>query len=200
MVDLASDASACFGDNDALACYMVPLDVAFLALPFVPGVADNVLRRADDVGDVAEDVGQAAVRGVDDFASVVDDVVETATDSPKRTISKRQRYVGRTPGKRSRTGREVLDRMRGEGRVIDLGDGDVLVKGRDGVWYPLEEMDMGHIEDVVLWWNREGYKYGPRSKEVREWMLDPTNYELEHYSINRSRGGRLKETYRDLLP
>ena len=38
-MDLASDASACFGDNDALACYMLPLDVAFLVLPVVPGVA-----------------------------------------------------------------------------------------------------------------------------------------------------------------
>jgi hypothetical protein len=30
---------------------MVPFDAVFLAMPIVPGIADNVLRHADDVGD-----------------------------------------------------------------------------------------------------------------------------------------------------
>lgn len=51
LADTVSDAGACLG-GDALACYMLPLDVFFLAAPGVPGVADNVVRHADDVGDV----------------------------------------------------------------------------------------------------------------------------------------------------
>ncbi|MFK3857880.1 MULTISPECIES: HNH/ENDO VII family nuclease [Pseudoalteromonas] len=40
-----------------------------------------------------------------------------------------------------------------------------------------------------------GRQYGAKSKEVREWMLDPNNYTLDHYSLNRSAGAQLKETY-----
>ena len=89
--------------------------------------------------------------------------------------------------------------MKDEGKIMDLGDGDFLVKGPDGKWYPKNEMDMGHVDDAVSWWNREGYQHGPKSKEVRDWMLDSKNYELEPRSINRSRGAKLKETYRDPL-
>ena len=41
---------------------------------------------------------------------------------------------------------------------------------------------MTHKIDAVTWWNEVGRKYGPKSKEVRDWMLDPDNYYLEHYS------------------
>lgn len=58
---------------------------------------------------------------------------------------------------------------------------------------------MSHIEDAVSWWSREGRKFGPKSKEVREWMLDSNNYELEYYKIKRSRGGKLNETYKPPL-
>ena len=37
--------------------------------------------------------------------------------------------------------------------------------------------------------------YGAKSKEVRKFMLNPDNYYLEHYSINRSQGPKLKQTY-----
>jgi hypothetical protein len=47
--DLASDVQNCLGDSDSLACYMVPFDAFFLAMPIVSGIGDNVLRHADDV-------------------------------------------------------------------------------------------------------------------------------------------------------
>lgn len=54
---------------------------------------------------------------------------------------------------------------------------------------------MAHKIDAVTWWNEVGRKYGPKSPEVRKWMLDPDNYYLEHYSINRSQGANLRQTY-----
>lgn len=66
----------------------------------------------------------------------------------------------------------------------------------DDVWYPLAEMDIGHTPvDAVDFWLTTGVKYGPKSKEVREWMLDPDNYELQHYKRNRSAGARSKSRY-----
>lgn len=68
----------------------------------------------------------------------------------------------------------------------------------NGKCYPLEYADMLHKVDAVSWWNKEGRKYGVKSEKVREFMLNPDNYYLEYYSINRSEGASLKETY--LLP
>ncbi|MDZ5741370.1 hypothetical protein [Pseudomonas asiatica] len=34
------------------------------------------------------------------------------------------------------------------------------------------------------------------NREVRKWMLDPKNYELAHFSYNRSAGARLNQLYR----
>ena len=58
---------------------------------------------------------------------------------------------------------------------------------------------MGHITDAVHWWNTEGRKYGERATEVRKWMLDSKNYELQYYRINRSNGASLKEVYKEPL-
>ena len=54
---------------------------------------------------------------------------------------------------------------------------------------------MAHKVDAGSWWNSVGRKYGAKSKEVRKFMLNPDNYYLEHYSINRSQGPKLKQTY-----
>lgn len=119
---------------------------------------------------------------------------------PAKTISKRKKYLGATPGKKSRTGREVMERMKKEGNLKELDDGSVIVRGSDEKWYPLEEMDMAHHpQDAVNWWNTEGYKHGPKSEGVRDWMLDPNNYTLDHRSLNRSAGAKLGEVYRDPL-
>ncbi|MBK9579775.1 MAG: hypothetical protein IPO40_22125 [Fibrobacteres bacterium] len=56
---------------------------------------------------------------------------------------------------------------------------------------------MGHKHDAVQYWNKTGRKHGPKSKPVRKWMLDPDNYELQHYNSNRSSGAKLKDRYRD---
>ncbi len=138
--------------------------------------------------------------------------------SPARRRTLRQEYLGATPGKRSRTGREVIERMRNgppppggpppRGRITGTEpDEQVFTLGPRGEgWYHIDEMDMGHLHDAVVYWNsdgpwgRAGRSFGPRSQEVRDWMLDPLNYALEHFSINRSRGSILGQTQRYLDP
>ncbi|MFK3873766.1 hypothetical protein [Pseudoalteromonas rhizosphaerae] len=112
-----------------------------------------------------------------------------------RKISNRLKYLGKTPGKASRTGRVVIARMRKEGNIRDKF-GKTQFKDSKGNWHPLSQADMSHDPiDAVKWWNTTGRQYGAKSKEVREWMLDPNNYTLDHYSLNRSAGAQLKETY-----
>ncbi|GAB3635236.1 hypothetical protein GCM10027422_08260 [Hymenobacter arcticus] len=85
--------------------------------------------------------------------------------------------------------------MESERKIQPDSLGNKQVLGPDGNWYPVKETDMGHLHDAVQWWNAEGRKHGAKSPEIRKWMLDPDNYELEPSSINRSRGGKLKERY-----
>ena len=109
--------------------------------------------------------------------------------------SKRLEYMGKTPGKKSKTGREVIERMRGEGKIRDTSSG-MEFQASDGKWYPIKDADMAHTTDAVAWWNNGGYKHGPRSKQARGFMKDSNNYTLDHYSINRSQGAKLGQTYR----
>ena len=111
-----------------------------------------------------------------------------------KKTSKRLMYMGKTPGKSSRTGRLVKNRMRSEGKLKTI-KGRTLFKAGDGKWYDISKADMAHKVDAVEWWNSIGRKYGAKSKEVRKFMLDPDNYYLEHYSINRSQGAKLGKTY-----
>ncbi|WAB96302.1 GH-E family nuclease [Pseudomonas putida] len=107
----------------------------------------------------------------------------------EKAKSLRERYLGRTPGKKSKTGREVQERMRHEGKLQDNPyTGKPEFMASDGKWYDLSKADMAHKEDAVVWWNRVGRKHGAKSPKVREWMLKSDNYYLEHRSINRSRG------------
>ena len=111
-------------------------------------------------------------------------------------LSCRTEYMGRTPGKfNSSTGQKVIDRLRKDGLVVGKGKKALFKSPTDGKWYPIKEADMAHITDAVVWWNQTGRKYGPKSKEVRKFMLDDKNYELEHYSHNRSQGAKLRITY-----
>ncbi|MDH5653071.1 MAG: DUF4157 domain-containing protein [Gammaproteobacteria bacterium] len=119
----------------------------------------------------------------------------------RRRSSRRTEYLGSTPQKNSRTGRQVIERMEMEGRIHRTATGEVQVYTRGPPrpwqerWYPLEEMDMGHHPvDAVTYWNETGRSHGPRSQEVRDWMLDPDHYELQHRSVNRSEGARLGQT------
>ncbi|MCL8538068.1 polymorphic toxin-type HINT domain-containing protein [Chryseobacterium gallinarum] len=114
-----------------------------------------------------------------------------------KKVSKRLQYLGRTPGKASKTGREVFDRMMKEvppTARIRRGQKEFFDKSTNQ-WRNIKEADMGHIEDAVSWWNKTGRKYGKKSKEVREWMLDSKNYVLEYYRTNRSKGAQLLEEY-----
>jgi hypothetical protein len=115
--------------------------------------------------------------------------------APTNAKSKRLQYLGRTPGKKSSTGKAVIKRMEGEKKIREVIAGKKEVLGPDGNWYEIEKTDIGHLDDAVSWWNREGRQYGAKSKEVRDWMKDAKNYELEPSSINRSRGAQLTETY-----
>jgi RHS repeat-associated protein len=110
-------------------------------------------------------------------------------------LSCRTDYVGRTPGKGSKTGREVIEDMRSQGKIRGEGEG-MRFKASDEQWYPIKEADMAHKTDAVTYWNSKGGYYGAKSKEVRSWMLDSKNYELDHYSINRSAGAKLNQLYR----
>lgn len=116
--------------------------------------------------------------------------------------SLRDQYMGSTPDKFSRTGREVLERMRTEGKI--QGEGDLLrgnpnnlkVQDRDGYWHRIDEkIDMAHTTDAVSWWNAFGKYKGAKAPEVRDFMLNSKNYELQPRSINRSEGGKLGQTY-----
>ena len=111
-------------------------------------------------------------------------------------VSKRLQYLGKTPGKSSSTGQKVIERMKKENKIKSI-NGNTMFLASDGKWYPIEEADMAHKVDAVTWWNNIGRFLGPKSKEVREWMMNPDNYYLEHYSINRSAGAKLKEEYLD---
>ena len=109
-------------------------------------------------------------------------------------VKAREQYMGRTPSKNSKTGRLTIERMRAEGKIRTVR-GNTQFQASDGKWYALEEADMAHIKDAVTWWNQTGRFYGPKAPEVREFMLNPKNYYLEHYSINHSQGAKLRINY-----
>jgi hypothetical protein len=108
--------------------------------------------------------------------------------------SNRRMYMGGTPGKESRVGLQVQDRMRNDGSLVGAGDARQVL-GEDGNWYPINQTDMGHIESAVDYWNRLGHFQGARSPEVRTFMNDPDNYLLEPSTINRSKGGSSGSRY-----
>jgi len=56
---------------------------------------------------------------------------------------------------------------------------------------------MAHLTDAVKHWNQKGGYYGAKSRDVRKWMLDPNNYELEYYGHNRSQGALLTDRYKN---
>lgn len=103
--------------------------------------------------------------------------------------SARNAYMGRTPSKKSKTGKAVIERMKKEHKVTS--DGKFFMDSNKK-WHSINEADMAHKVNAVDWWNDTGRFYGAKAKEVREWMLDSNNYYLEHYSINRSQGNALK--------
>lgn len=68
--------------------------------------------------------------------------------------------MGSTPGKKSKTGRKVIERMKAEGKISDDGKRFKY----NGNWYDISQADMIHIVDAVSWWNDVGRNFGPKSK------------------------------------
>ena len=87
--------------------------------------------------------------------------------------------------------------MRSEGRVRGYGANMQFKSSTDGKWYSVKDADMAHTTDAVSYWNQRGGYHGAKSKEVRGWMRDSNNYELEYYGHNRSQGAKLPDRYRD---
>lgn len=156
-------------------------------------------------GLIAKRVGKKLNFG--DFADGAAQTIRKNTDEivqKVKRVSKRRKYVGNTPGKSSRTGREVIERMKNTNppEIITRNGEDVLVwknpKTGATEYYPLSQTDMGHHPvNAVDYWNTEGIKHGPKSPEVREWMLNPDNYKLQPSWYNRSEGAKLGKTYTD---
>jgi RHS repeat-associated protein len=120
----------------------------------------------------------------------------TPAPEPPAAASLRETYLGRTPGKGSRTGLEVQERMRAEGTLRDnLVTGKTEYQASDKNWYELPTADMAHRVDAVKYWNTVGRFLGAKAPAVRDWMLDSANYVLNHYSLNRSAGAKLGERY-----
>jgi hypothetical protein len=162
----------------------------------VAELSANLTREAPEVLEIAEGMKTAEGAGstAEAAANAGQEADAAADATPSKPKSLREQYVGRTPGKNSRTGQAVQARMRAEGTLRDGPEGTEF-KASDGEWYPLEDADMSHKTDAVKWWNETGRQYGPKSPEVRTWMLDPDNYTLDHYSINRSSGAKLPDGY-----
>lgn len=131
----------------------------------------------------------------DESSSDYDDDPDDEDWKPKsEQASNRSKYMGGTPGKTSPTGRNVIERMKGEGKIKKIG-GEWRFLASDRKWYLLEDADMSHIESAVSYWNRKGRFTGAKSVEVRMFMNDAGNYYLEYYRINRSEGGAMTARY-----
>ena len=111
----------------------------------------------------------------------------------------REFNVGYTPGRESKVGQQVLERMKKENLVRETG-GLIQVLDSKGNWVSYKKTDMGHIEAAVSAWNSGLYETGARSPEVRKFMTDPGNYRLDSPSANRSDGGKMKEKYTAPVP
>lgn len=138
-------------------------------------------------------------------AKAGDEITETSGHVGARVTrvyrSLRDKYLGRTPGKTTRTGQKVKERMALEDKYrIDPETGKEIFMDSKGVWRDISEADMAHKTDAVKWWNETGRKFGARAPEVRQWMLNPDNYYLEYRSINRSQGAIVGKTNRYLPP
>jgi hypothetical protein len=121
---------------------------------------------------------------------------ETPSDTGKsrqRNV-KRREYMGQNPNKSSTTYRDVIDRMRQEGKIVGEGE-DAKVLTSSGEWIMLKDAELSHTMDAVKWWNETGRFTGVKSQKVREFMTNPDNYILDKPGPNRSAGGKIKEGY-----
>ena len=179
-----------------------------------PQTVENVMNTTDLAsgalsigGGIAAGTRTAGRETLEATARQADEVAEASAEQTARVTriqSLRLRYLGGTPDKYTRTGREVRERMRQEGTLkfdADLGE-DVFL-GEDGIWRPVNRpnVHMGHHPvDAVDWWNSTGRYTGAKSQTVRDWMLDSNNYRFEYGPLNSSRGGATRSTYLPSVP
>jgi hypothetical protein len=112
---------------------------------------------------------------------------------------RRGMFMGSNPSRQGPVGTAIKARY---GSLYNAGPPEQVrwPMSATGAWVNLSECDLSHEpEDAVTFWNREGYKHGPRSAVVRAFMTNPANYVFEPLSSNRSRASRGGETYRDPL-
>lgn len=164
------------------------------------------LETADELKRYNHSTQSGATRDID---SVIEDINDGKTldpttsrySDPNPNVSKRKEYVGETPGKDSTTGKAVIERMYNEKppRIRNYPPRGSDTEFYDSVnkkWYSLDDADMGHHpKSAVEYWNTEGKYHGPKSDDVRNWMKNSDNYELQYYSRNRSEGASLGMTY-----
>ncbi|GGK23254.1 hypothetical protein GCM10010124_14690 [Pilimelia terevasa] len=132
--------------------------------------------------------------------------VVTRDWQPKPATEARPYYMGPNPRRTDPIYQDVVNRMTGEGKIVNgqvryarspLG---VPLPAGQAHLYPLSVCAMGHIIDAVTWWNSNGRFTGPQSAEVRAFMTNPINYELEPGSVNSLRGATLGQTYEPCPP
>ena len=134
----------------------------------------------------AENAGQAIKRQI-----IEGDLIDPT--------NKRSEYVGTTPSKNSKTGQVVIDRMIREGNVRQTTSGYELLDPKTGAWVDVDDkIHMGHKIDAVTFWNKIGRYHGEKSAYVRNFMLDPNNYELQIGSYNSSAGASLRQQYQEV--
>ena len=159
---------------------------------------------------------------LEEVASDLEAFFEEDFEEEELEASKRRRIaVGATPSKKSKTGRQVLNRWQKKDKARRKGNSwQVFVKDRSGKrrWMPLDRnIHMGHKLAAVNFWNkgargiigkkpkyrarygaysRPGYKTGFRSPYVRKFMRDSRNYRFEYGRVNSSAGAKMKARYR----
>lgn len=147
----------------------------------------------------AKEAAEAAAKKEADEAAATVSGKAGARVTKKKKKSLRLQYLGKTPGKKTKVGDAVRERMRKEGNLRT--NPETLLdefKADNGKWYPVDSQQthMGHHPvDAVDYWNKEGRYYGAKSEEVRDWMNDPNNYRFEYGPENSSRGGQTPSRY-----
>jgi RHS repeat-associated protein len=125
---------------------------------------------------------------------------EDETDANGLAKTKRDMFMGSTPGKHSKFGKEVKVHMEGlkTYRKTKKGEEVHVAVGAKGTkkWLPLDQdIHMGHKIDAVKYWNGVGRFFGAKSDAVRGFMTDSENYEFEHGPTNSSNGAGLAMRY-----
>jgi hypothetical protein len=133
------------------------------------------------------------------------DSLVAAGDIEPYIADRRGTFVGANPPRTGPVGDAIRARYERQGlyQVFNRPPPSPQVRYRpvpSGEWVNISDCDLSHDPiDAVTFWNTEGYKFGPRSPQVRAFMMNPDNYIFEPSSINRARGSRGGETYRDPL-